>query len=404
MPYVSPTMAAGVARFKNQAAQQHPPADFANHLSSARERMVDSRAQRQKTPAAGRTSAAAKATAFDPDRPIGGARDDWARPKVTPPTRGAVPAGQAAPERTRPAVAPRVTAPKLNGADLASYPRPAHDNGRGLHWIPTTSTTPEAVDRFVDEAKSMHASWVVFLNEGANAGQNDYLVKKLTDAGIEPVMRIYTPGVGQVGGDVESMVRHYKELGVHYYQVLNEPNLKNENGGQAPDVDRYLDSWVPTARKVIAGGGLPGFGALAPSGDVDDVQFLRDALDGLKARGALDTLDHGWLAAHNYTFGRPLEDQNGFSKFRWYDEVLRAKLGRSLPIIGTEGGSVGARPDTDVSAMKYMEGRHESYFFANTLWVIANKAGGGHDPQWEKHALIRDDGTSPVVDALRTLA
>jgi hypothetical protein len=394
-------MATAVARFKKDQSRLHAPTDFDKHLTSARDQMLENRVQRQKTAAAGQTGTAAKSNAFDPDRPLGGARDDYAHPKVTPPSA-------TAPRRTagsRPAVAPRVTRPSsMRSTDFASYPRPAHDNGRGLHWIPTTGSSPEAVDRFVDEAKSMHASWVVFLNEGADVGKNDYLVKKLTDAGIEPVMRIYTPGVGPVGGDVESMVRHYKELGVHYYQVLNEPNLRDENGGQTPNVDRYLDSWIPTARKVIAGGGLPGFGALSPAGDVDDVQFLRDALDGLKARNALDTLDHGWLAAHNYTLGRPIDDQGGFMKFRWYDEVVRAKLGRSVPIIGTEGGTTTGSRDTDVSAMKYMETAHEPYFFTNTLWVIANKAGGGHDPQWEKHALIRDDGTSPVVDALRTIA
>ena len=289
--------------------------------------------------------------------------------------------------------------------DFSAYPRPLNDNGRGLHWIPTTASSNEAVDRFVDEAKGMHASWVVFLNDGANVGQNDYLVKKLVGAGIEPIMRIYTPDVGPVTGDVEGMVRHYRALGVDYFQVLNEPNLRDENGGQTPSVDRYLDNWIPTARKVAAAGGLPGFGALSPTGDVDDVQFLRDALDGLKARGATDTLGHGWLALHNYTQGKPLQsDLNGFMKFRWYDEVIRAKLGRSLPIIGTEGGTTNGNRDVDVSAMRYMEGHHEPYFFTNTLWVIANKAGGGHDPEWEKHALIRDDATSPVVDALRSLA
>jgi hypothetical protein len=51
-----------------------------------------------------------------------------------------------------------------------------------------------------------------------------------------------------------------------------------------------------------------------------------------------------------------------------------------------------------------MERPHEPYFFANTLWVLANQAGGGHDPQWEKNALIRPDGTSPIVDALRSVA
>ena len=169
---------------------------------------------------------------------------------------------------------------------LADFPRPGGDNGRGIHWIPTVSQSPEVVDRFVNEAVEMGMKWVVFLNDGTNIEDNDYLVKQLTGAGIEPVMRVYTPGLVPVDGDLKAMVRHYGSLGVHYFQLYNEPNLMVETGGQFPDVDRYLDLWVPAARQVIEAGGLPGFGALSPQGEMDDRDFLRQALISLKARGA----------------------------------------------------------------------------------------------------------------------
>jgi hypothetical protein len=34
---------------------------------------------------------------------------------------------------------------------LASFPRPTNDNGRGLHWFPTTYQTKAVVDRFIPE-------------------------------------------------------------------------------------------------------------------------------------------------------------------------------------------------------------------------------------------------------------
>jgi hypothetical protein len=204
------------------------------------------------------------------------------------------------------------------------------------------------------------------------------------------------------------MVRHYKALGVDYFQIGNEPNLRLENGGQEPSVDRYLDSWIPAARRVIAAGGLPGFGALAPGGDVDDRQFLSQALDGLKRRGALDALDRGWISLHNYAGNAPPEvgkDVDGFLRFRSYDAIVREKLGRSLPIVGTEGGSYGTSQTSAVrDGMAYMDRGREPYFFANTYWVIANAEGGGHDPQWEKHALFRADGAIPLVAALQALS
>jgi hypothetical protein len=289
---------------------------------------------------------------------------------------------------------------------LADYPHPPGDNGRGIHWIPTTSQTPEVIDRFVDEAKAMGMRWVVFLNEGTNIGANDYLVKRLHQAGIEPVMRIYTPGLVPIEGNIKKMVDHYKDLGVRYFQLYNEPNLIVETGGQYPDVEHYLDLWLPAAQQIIDAGGLPGFGALSPQGELDDRDFLRQALNSLKNRGQLQVLDRTWLASHNYTGPRPLDDPNGFLRFQQYDEIVRTALGRSLPIIGTEGGTHITENVSEEQQVKMVMGAYdymahrEPYNFAYTYWIIAN----GHDPAWDKHALIRSDGPTALAQALKNMA
>ncbi|NJN92615.1 MAG: hypothetical protein HC875_00305 [Anaerolineales bacterium] len=294
------------------------------------------------------------------------------------------------------------TAPKLS---LADYPHPIGDNGRGIHWIPTVSQTPEVVDRFVDEAVSMGMKWVVFLNEGSNVGANDYLVKRLAEAGIEPVMRVYTPGLTPISGGLEEMVRHYSKMGVHYFQLYNEPNLMVETGGQFPSVDKYLDLWIPAAQEVIKAGGLPGFGALSPQGEMDDRDFLRQALNSLEARGQSHLLGRSWLAMHNYTGPRPLNDPDGFMRFRQYDAIIRASLGHSLPIVGTEGGThitehVSEQKQVEMvtGAYKYM-GQREPYNFAYTYWILAN----GHDAAWDAHALIRPDGPTALAQALKKM-
>ncbi|MBI3761196.1 MAG: hypothetical protein HY260_04960 [Chloroflexi bacterium] len=292
---------------------------------------------------------------------------------------------------------------------LSDFPRPPGDNGRGMHWIPTTASTPEVVDRFMSALKAMRIKWVTFLNDGANIGANDYLVQQLKANGMEPIMRIYTPGLQPVSGDLGAAVRHYKSLGVSYFQLYNEPNHSIENDGRQPDVSRYLDLWIPAAKAVIDNGGLPGFGALSPGGEFQDTEFLKQAIDGLQARGELGLLDQAWLAIHNYQGDRATADTGGFSRFKVYADILQEKLGRVLPMIGTEGGSFVSGPQDEArritlvtDAYRYMVNR-EPYNFAYTYWVIANEAGGAADPAWEWQALIHKDGQSPLVDALREL-
>ncbi len=288
-----------------------------------------------------------------------------------------------------------------------------------MHWIPTTSSSKEVVDRFVSEAQAMKVKWMVILNDGTDSTKNDYLVTKLVEKGIMPVMRIFTPNGEPISGDLAGMVRHYKALGVDYFQLYNEPNNNGENPNGKPDVGQYLDKWIPAAKIVAANGGLPGFAALSPGGNVDDLEFLRSALEEIKRRGEVSVLGKAWVAIHNYTFNRPIDytaDSNGFLKFRWYDEIVREAIGRSLPIIGTEGGTqVGMQHDknypvvdeagqarTLADAYRYMSNA-EPYYFAYSNWVIANEAGGGMDPQFSDQALFRPDGATQAVELLKDL-
>ena len=326
----------------------------------------------------------------------------------------------AAPSPPEPARGPNPS--RSDGAwTLDAYPHPQGDNGRGMHWIPTTRQSAAAVDRFVAEAQRMGVKWVTFLNNGANVGDNDYLVRKLVGAGIEPVMRVYSPTLEPIQGDVEGMVRHYSALGVHYFQPFNEPNLNVENPDGRVSVSRYLDAWIPAARAIVSGGGLPGFGSMAPGGDFDDQQFLKIALDELKGRGDLDLLNRAWLSMHNYTWNHPIEDRgdgDGFFKFRAYHRIVHEALGRDLPILGTEGGSfAGEQEDPRMAAVtpdvaarwtqesfRYMRDQREPWLLASSVWTITNMAGGGTDPHFEAQALFRADGTqSSTVGALQSL-
>jgi hypothetical protein len=299
--------------------------------------------------------------------------------------------------------------PSKSALPLSAFPRPPQDNGRGIHWIPTTSQSHEVIDQYVAEAADMGIKWVTFLNEGTKVGANDYLVQKLTEQGIEPVMRIYTDGGAPVEGDLEKTVRHYKKMGVNYYQLYNEPNLRIENSGQPPNPQQYAAKWLDAARQVIAAGGYPGFASLSPTpglapgaapGDMDDLKFLRESLQAVKAQGGGAVLDRSWLSVHNYG--------DAHLRIRDYDNIVREELGRSLPQIGTEAGiypgdTLSQQDATRIvaDAYRYLPQR-EDYYFAYTYWIIANDAGQGHnDAAWNHQALFRPDGQDPLVALLK---
>lgn len=324
-------------------------------------------------------------------------------PTNTPvtPTATATDTPTATPEGTATVVVKPISAYAPNEAiPYQAFPKPPGDNGWGMHWIPTVSQEQGVVDQFVDEMVRMHIKWVVFLNDGTNIGANDYLVDKLRANGIMPVMRLYRNGVLPYDGNLAALVRHYRARGVYYFQLYNEPNVNIENHQSFANPDQYARAWADAARVVIANGGLPGIGALSPGGAYNHLDFLDRTLTALEFNGDAHLLNHAWFSAHNYHGTRPHNDPGGFLLFREYDKIIKAHLGRSLPIIGTEGGSYHPDPNVEVQFIQYQYGymrNREPYFFAFSYWLIANRAGGGFDEQWEWQTLIRPGWKHPAV-------
>ncbi|MCB0030357.1 MAG: hypothetical protein KDE28_20745 [Anaerolineales bacterium] len=283
---------------------------------------------------------------------------------------------------------------------MDAYPRPAGDNGWGMHWIPTVAQEPGVVDRFVAEMVRMHIKWVVFLNDGTEIGQNDYLVDKLVANGIMPVMRLFRSGVLPYDGQVGPMVAHYRARGVYYFQLYNEPNVDDENHQFLSNPNQYAAVWADVAREVVNNGGLPGIGALSPGGSYNHYTFLERTLQAIKANGDEALLAHAWLSVHNYHGLRAFDDPDGFFLFRNYNTIVERELGRSLPMVGTEAGSYADDPNVEKQFISfqynYMQNA-EPYFFAVSYWLLANVEGGGHDNQWEWQTLFRPGYVHPVV-------
>jgi len=325
--------------------------------------------------------------------------------------------------------------------ELKEYPRPKDDNGRGIHWFTTQSAGNPLVDTYIAECKAMNIKWVVFLNgfDWALAA-NDYLVDRLLQNDMEPILRVLTHPTGPLPVDLPTLVSHYVAKGVKYFQIHNEPNLKGEwSNNQFPPnmMAKLAEWWCDAAFKVIDAKGLPGFPGLATAGgeygvgEGEDLKYFIDALDAIHARltpaQRTRLYDKLWISLHNYNvWGRdPIttkvsrKDSHCFKKFIIYDEVVREKIGRSLPILGTEGGTrfgTGNNPykdteddavvaDHTVRSFQYMmDGSAPDCLFCFSPWVLGSRLAGNDDPYFEETAWYRANGTrQKAVNAVKTM-
>lgn len=323
--------------------------------------------------------------------------------------------------------------------ELRQYDRPKNDNGRGIHWFTTQSAPDSLVDAYINECLAMNIKWVIFLNGFDWAlHANDYLVDRLLANEMMPILRVLTHPTGPLPVDLPALVGHYVAKGVRYFQIHNEPNLKGEwpNNDFPPNMmAKFAEYWSNAALQVIDAGGWPGFPGLATAGgeyglhEGEDLKYLIDALDAIHARlnanQRTKLYDKLWISLHNYNmWGRdpittPMtrKDSHCFQKFRIYDEVVRAKIGRSLPILGTEGGTrLGIRSDnpyTDthdenvvadhtVRSFRYMMDEAPDYFFCFCPWVLGSQLAGNNDWAFEETAWYRANGTRQrVVNAVK---
>ncbi len=286
---------------------------------------------------------------------------------------------------------------------LSQFPKPEQDNGRGLHWFPTTAQKRQVIDRFVPELVAMKVRWLLILQglEDWNLTANDYLVDKLNAAGIILVMRLEMK-VGQEDlARVSRVVAHYRAKGVRYFQIFNEPNVREEWAhNKEPTPEEFMRHWIPLAEIVAQHGGLPGLAPLMTSANRADEIFLEKEYQVLLRERRYDLINIMWLAIHNYGG----MDDKGFLKYRNYARISKFYFRQTIPMIATEGGMGDAHSsaETVVSAFDAMKFR-EPWFLTYCPWLIGNAVGGGHDDTWESQAWFQRNGPLPIVNRVKEL-
>ncbi len=274
------------------------------------------------------------------------------------------------------------------------------------------------------------------------------------------------PNPGHISAREELTIRKMIDLGVLYFETNNEPDNPAEwkqhaiPGNHEETAKLVALNWLFDARFIIEAGGYPGLPAVSSGSGMD----LVGALAALGRQDIL--LDGGWIALHNFGHNRPLNfpndrvNQNGapltaqeydfgaltqwvwwdatrqrantldevnalraarknagqviaqdhaaFREYEYYDALAKKHLGRSIPILATEGGyQVGRRTDLrypritpalhadlTVAMFEFMQRDAPDYFFAACPWLLTGsqktQASAWYSDFWDR--AIRSGG------------
>lgn len=237
---------------------------------------------------------------------------------------------------------------------IADFPRPPDDNGRGIHWSarvyhPSNEPTHVAaktagdpqyamsariyrspfagqegdpaalavrwsaaphdvtageLDFWISELQATHIKWVKLLDDGG--GSSLEICQRMLQAGIMPIVRLFKecPNPRGLGGREFETVSRLVAVGVRYFETNNEPDLPAEwEGKTMPSnwLDIVVDNFIREADEILQRGGLPALPAMGP-GSTDN------PIARVIARGRRDLFERGaWVAIHNYTLNHPLD-------------------------------------------------------------------------------------------------
>ncbi len=244
---------------------------------------------------------------------------------------------------TRP---PTIVLTPENTAHLKTYPRPAQDNGRGLHFnIDLRDTT---ISNTVPHLSSIHCKWtMIFAQDELQAGR---AAKACWDAGILPVVRIGKKLDEPF--DPVPYVNALKAIGAPpYVQIYNEPgDIREWNHYPSPPSDAagiFGARWGEKANLVYQAGGFPGIQCL----NRGEFQAAVNA-----AGKDSPVWQKAFFVQHNYGANHPpaypydarnqqdhpgetiFQDNVGVLAFLDIAHWMMDYLGFVIPIVGGEGG------------------------------------------------------------------
>jgi hypothetical protein len=268
---------------------------------------------------------------------------------------------------------------------------PQKQNRLGFHYFADAQHYRESDLRaWLPELQSLGANWLV-LSAPSDRSIPEVFLRGLLAGGIIPILHFTTslPSL-QKNKDIPTFLATYAKWGVQYVIFGDRPNTHQAwsaaTWAQEDLVERFLDIFLPVAESAVKLGMIPVLPPLEPGGSYWDTTFLQSLMQSLVRREKNDLLDALVVSAYAWTHGKPLsfgnggperwagarpyftpvdeEDQRGFNIFEWYESLINAVLGKSLPIMLLGTGIPGN--DLSANAPEISEAEHATINMAIT--------------------------------------
>lgn len=250
------------------------------------------------------------------------------------------------PQPTQPPQPPQATlapptntpAPVMNLRDdlpplaLKDWQRPANDNGRCIHFLPTGYYTQRDFDIQLPRMKDLQMRWVLALYSDEN--QLKLAAAQFKAAGITPIWRKTIRAHQSYlswGRDIQII----KDAGLPpYMQIYNEPDIEAEWDGREVNREQWIANFLQSARDVYNSGGYVGLQVL-------DEAWLSAVIRAVKDRKGERLFGRMFFIPHPYGLNHPptyVEDENAVMGFRLFADVFQKEIGSVPPFIAGEGG------------------------------------------------------------------
>ncbi len=215
---------------------------------------------------------------------------------------------------------------------LRDWPRPANDNGRCVHFLPTGYFSQRDFDIQIPRMKDLQMRWVLAIYSDEN--QLRLAAPQFKAAGITPVWRRYLRAYQRYYA-WDRDIQILKENGLPpYFQIYNEPDTEEEWDGREVNRDQWIPYAVQMAKDVYNAGGYVGIQVL-------DEEWLRVLLKTIKEQKGERLFGRMFFVPHPYGVNHPpnyVEDDVAVLGFRVFADVFQAEIGFVPPFIAGEGG------------------------------------------------------------------